>query len=185
MKNPIASISMASGRPGKTCKPVLTRDLGGIAWSDGTSHLLLDPRDFIARLVPLVPPPRKHQVRYFGLLAPSAKLRSSVVPEPPACDDDAQLELVAVNNPTAAGRPLRSRVQRIGWARLIERVFGADPLECPRCRRALRIVSVIMEPRAIQAILAARGCAPALSADHSARGPPQMQLAFEQTRDAT
>ncbi len=86
-------------------------------WSDGTSHLLLDPRDFIARLVPLVPPPRKHQLRYHGLLAPAAALRAAVVPEPPARDDDAQLDLPSTGNATTSDRPLRTRVQRIGWAR--------------------------------------------------------------------
>ena len=152
-------------------------------WSDGTSHLILEPRDFIARLVPLVPPPRKHQLRYHGVLAPAAPLRAAVVPEPPARDDDAQLELPAAgtgNTPTS-DRPLRPREQRIGWARLMRRVLGVDPLECPNCQRTMRLVRVVMEPAAIRAILAARGEESPFLADHSARGPPssQMQLAFE------
>jgi hypothetical protein len=39
-------------------------------WSDGTSHIVLTPMDFLARLVALIPPPRKNQIRYFGIWAP-------------------------------------------------------------------------------------------------------------------
>ncbi len=66
----------------------------------------------------------------------------------------------------------------------MRRVLDVDPLECPRCHGTMRLVSVVMEPGAIRTILATRGCAPRLSADHSARGPPQMQLALEQNRGA-
>ncbi|MDA1095521.1 MAG: transposase [Acidobacteria bacterium] len=55
-------------------------------WSDGTTHIELTPRDFIARLVPLIPAPRRNQVRYHGVLAPNAAWRDEVielVPPPP------------------------------------------------------------------------------------------------------
>ena len=37
---------------------------------DGTTHVLFEPLDFIARLAALVPRPRTHLVRYHGLFAP-------------------------------------------------------------------------------------------------------------------
>ncbi len=45
----------------------------------------MEPRELIERLVPLIPPPRAHQVRYHGILAPAASLRDRIVPcgEPP------------------------------------------------------------------------------------------------------
>jgi hypothetical protein len=45
-------------------------------WRDGTTHIAMERSDLIGRLVPLIPPPRAHQVRYHGILAPCASLRS-------------------------------------------------------------------------------------------------------------
>ncbi len=41
-------------------------------WRDGTTHILMERSERIERLIPLIPPPRAHQVRYHGILAPSA-----------------------------------------------------------------------------------------------------------------
>jgi hypothetical protein len=49
----------------------LTRD-GRVAYAlktpyrDGTTHVILEPKDFIARLAGLVPGPRSHLTRYHG-----------------------------------------------------------------------------------------------------------------------
>jgi hypothetical protein len=52
-------------------------------WRDGTSHILMERSELIDRLVPLIPPPRAHQVRYHGILAPCASRRDRVVPARP------------------------------------------------------------------------------------------------------
>ena len=57
-------------------------------WRDGTTHILMERRELIDRLVPLVPPPRAHQVRYHGILAPSASQRDRVVPAEPVDELD-------------------------------------------------------------------------------------------------
>jgi hypothetical protein len=49
-------------------------------WRDGTTHILMERRELLERLAPLIPPPRAHQVRYHGILAPCAAGRSVVVP---------------------------------------------------------------------------------------------------------
>jgi len=49
-------------------------------WRDGTTHILMERRELIERLVPLIPPPRAHQTRYHGILAPCASQRDWVVP---------------------------------------------------------------------------------------------------------
>jgi ribosomal protein S27AE len=49
-------------------------------WRDGTSHILMERSELIDRLVPLIPPPRAHQLRYHGILAPCASQRDRVVP---------------------------------------------------------------------------------------------------------
>jgi hypothetical protein len=41
----------------------------------------MERSELIERLVPLIPPPRAHQVRYHGILAPSASMRAQIVPQ--------------------------------------------------------------------------------------------------------
>lgn len=36
-------------------------------WADGTTHLVFTPREFLERLVPLVPRPRVNLLLYHGL----------------------------------------------------------------------------------------------------------------------
>jgi hypothetical protein len=40
----------------------------------------MERSELIERLVPLIPPPRAHQVRYHGILAPGASQRDRIVP---------------------------------------------------------------------------------------------------------
>ncbi|MBT37191.1 MAG: hypothetical protein CL938_01400 [Deltaproteobacteria bacterium] len=51
-------------------------------WRDGTTHILMERHELLERLTPLVPPPRAHQVRYHGVLAPCASARARIVPGP-------------------------------------------------------------------------------------------------------
>jgi hypothetical protein len=49
-------------------------------WRDGSTQILMERSELIERLVPLIPAPRAHQVRYHGILAPGASQRDWVVP---------------------------------------------------------------------------------------------------------
>ena len=49
-------------------------------WRDGTTHVVMERRELLERLAPLIPPPRAHQVRYHGVLAPCASGRDRMVP---------------------------------------------------------------------------------------------------------
>ena len=49
-------------------------------WRDGTTHMVFEAEELLEKLVSLVPPPRAHQVRYHGVLAPCAGQRAAVVP---------------------------------------------------------------------------------------------------------
>ncbi len=46
----------------------------------GQIEVVLHPLVLFCRLAGLVPPPRQHQVRAFGVLAPAARRRHRVVP---------------------------------------------------------------------------------------------------------
>jgi hypothetical protein len=49
-------------------------------YRDGTTHIVLEPQDLMARLAALVPPPRMHLTRYHGVLAPHSSLRAAITP---------------------------------------------------------------------------------------------------------
>jgi hypothetical protein len=50
---------------------------------DGSTHVVLEPLDFIARLAALVPRPRRNLTRFHGVFAPNFKHRSRIVPRRP------------------------------------------------------------------------------------------------------
>jgi len=49
-------------------------------YRDGTTHVIFEPEDFIARLAALVPKPRVHLTRYHGAFAPASPDRARIVP---------------------------------------------------------------------------------------------------------
>ena len=51
-------------------------------YKDGTTHIVMEPLEFMERLAALVPRPRLHLIRFHGVLAPNAKLRGKIVPAP-------------------------------------------------------------------------------------------------------
>ncbi len=48
----------------------------------GETHRVMQPEEFLARLVALIPPPRFPLVRYHGVFAPNAPWRGAIVPGP-------------------------------------------------------------------------------------------------------
>ena len=126
------------------------------SWKDGTHALVFDPLDLIARICAMIPPPRFNMIRFHGVLAPNAMLRSAVVPEPP--DDlhssqhgDQQLDFFDVPNPRMPRRP---------WAYLLKRVFAIDVTVCPKCAGSMRLVDIANTPETIAEGLAREGLAP-------------------------
>ncbi|MEZ5659453.1 MAG: transposase [Burkholderiaceae bacterium] len=115
-------------------------------WSDGTTHLVLSPIQLMQRLAALVPRPRLHLIRFHGVLAPNARLRARVVPGAPAPEHGEQGGEQDSGEPSGPGR--------IGWARLLKRVFDIDMTHCPNCGQGkLKILAAILERAAIEKIL--------------------------------
>ncbi len=42
---------------------------------------------------------------------------------------------------------------KAAWARLIRKVYEADPLECPNCKGPMRVIALIEDPQVIRRIL--------------------------------
>ncbi len=115
------------------------------AWSDGTTHLILEPLEFLSRLTSLIPPPRKNMIHYHGVFAPNSGLRKQIVPKA-ACKSPEIVEL--------ASESRSCKKQSKGWAQLLARVFQIDVLECPRCQSRMQMISFITESKVVQDILA-------------------------------
>lgn len=49
-------------------------------YRDGTTHVVFEPLDFIARLAALVPRPCVHLTRFHGVFAPNSHLRAAITP---------------------------------------------------------------------------------------------------------
>ncbi len=58
---------------------------------------------------------------------------------------------------------------RAAWARLIRKVYEADPLECPNCNGPMRVIALIEDPGIIRRILEHLG---RWAPEASERGPP-------------
>lgn len=131
-------------------------------WRDGTSAVVLEPRDLLARLAAQIPPPRMHQVRYHGVLGPCALWRRYVVASAGGAAVEASVP--CGERPDASGgadSPPRTRdpssagrARRMAWSELLRRVFAVDALRCQRCGGAMRIVAAVCEPHAVAAFLA-------------------------------
>jgi len=117
------------------------------AWRDGTTHLVMSPLEFMQRLAALVLPPPLHLIRFHGGLAPNAKLRAQVVPQAPEPLPQTA-PLAECEASCAHHRPVR-----LGWAKLLKRVFEIDMEHCPNCGGELKIIAAILEQPVIEKIL--------------------------------
>ena len=144
------------GRPAVTQKHIERRADGQYClrfkrpWSDGTAAIVLSGMELVARLAALVPPPRMHLVRYFGVFAPRARLREQVVPARPTTPTPPDCPHATTESEKESPR---ARQRRMTWAQLLKRVFEIDVLECPRCGGRMQQTSVITRPEVIRRML--------------------------------
>ena len=111
-------------------------------WSDGTSSIDLAPLALIARLAALIPSPRRHVVRYTGVISSHSSLRSQIVPVP------------AVATPEGKDKPSLPISHYISWSDLLRRTFEIDTI-CPACKSPLRLIALIKTDDTIKKILSA------------------------------
>ena len=142
-------------------------------FSDGTTHMVFRPMEFIEKLVAIIPRPRAHQVLYHGLLAPHAKRRAEIIlsAETPPSSDRRESKSAAM-----VSREVRRR--RLTWAELMRRVFAVDVLRCEGCGGNRTIIAAITQPETIRAILACLGVPTEAKRQHPSRAPPQGELCF-------
>jgi hypothetical protein len=110
-------------------------------------------------------------VRYHGVFAPAAKLRSRIVGQ------QDQMLASAMGQKVPGAKKERGRPNLL-WAELMSRVFGINVLTCPECSGQYRVIACIEDPDAIRKILSHLGLPTQGVHLKPARGPPDRQLDF-------
>jgi hypothetical protein len=163
----IARPAVATGRLALTAQGLVRYTLK-TPYRDGTTHVIFEPLDFIARLAALVPKPRVHLTRFHGVFAPHSALRAEITP---------------AGRGRSTGTVERSPAERhraLRWAQRLKRVFRIDIETCERCGGRVKIIASIEDPAVVERILAhlqQRASAPAETIPaHGPRGPPGQGL---------
>ena len=96
----------------------------------GTTQIVLEPLDLMARLAALVPKPRMHLRRYHGVFAPHSEHRAAV--RPVHRGRGAATELASEADPTKVSTP---RHVAISWARRLNASVRCADRELHALRR--------------------------------------------------
>jgi hypothetical protein len=161
-------------RPALADERITTTPDGDVAvqlrrpWGDGTTHLVFEPRAFLALLAVLVPRPRVNLLLYHGVLAPRAAWRREVVPTAASQPTGASTgDQPPAEPPCAAGDHRGWR-----WADLMRRVFAMDVLACARCGGRLRLLATLEASDATRRILRHLGHPTEVPPPTPTRAPP-------------
>ena len=144
LRPPLSNDRLSEAGPGRYAVRLKT------PWRDGTIGIVLDGVELLGRLAVLIPPPRVRTIRYFGVLAPHAKLRPLVVPRGKAAKSNSCEKHGSDSDEPTPGQKRR----RIAWAELLRRVWEVDVLACPRCHGRLQHVTVLTNPASIRRLVA-------------------------------
>ena len=114
-------------------------------YRDGTTHVIFEPLDFIARLAALVPKPRVNLTRFHGVFAPNSKHRALVTPAKRGKGNQ-------VRGADEPATPAQRRAS-MTWAQRLKRVFNIDIETCSACGGAMKVIACIEDPVVIKQII--------------------------------
>jgi len=137
---------------------------------NGTTHVIFEPLDFMARLAALVPKPRVNLTRFHGVFAPNSKHRALITPAGRGKGRKAAED--------SDDRSFAERHMAMSWAQRLKRVFNIDIEICEQCQGPVKVIACVEDPVAIRQIL--DHLAATEAAKHAlqppGRGPPQLEL---------
>jgi hypothetical protein len=110
----------------------------------GATSIELDALEWIHRITSHIPDPGRHCQRFYGAYSNRGRIRAG--PGEAETVSAPAAKLFKSDNADC------SREARSTWARLIRKIFEADPLLCS-CGGRMRIVSFITDPRVVDRIL--------------------------------
>jgi hypothetical protein len=131
--------------------------------------------EFVGRMAALIPPARKHLVRYYGALGPRSPLRRAVSMAARGKATTAELEagygVTLLGSSVRAARKAGSAAVR-AWAACLRKVFEVYPVLCVKCGGEMKLVGVILDDRELGRILAHQGWPVNYPKASPARAPP-------------
>ena len=116
---------------------------------------LFDALDFLAELTQHIPPRRVQLIRRYGLYSSRTKGRWCQMPHvaaraPEGWRESYLAEVRAPEDPNLDpldnGEEVTVNAHKRAWARLLAKVYEIDPLVCPKCGWAMRVIAVIQDP---------------------------------------
>ncbi|MBM4272030.1 MAG: transposase [Deltaproteobacteria bacterium] len=107
---------------------------------NGKSTKVFDALEWLAAMCSHIPNRGEQMVRYYGYYSNVSRGKRQE-----AGTDNAVLCILESQRDSKAFRK--------SWARLIQKIYEADPLVCPKCRGTMRIVSSIEDKEIIKVIL--------------------------------
>lgn len=108
-------------------------------YRDGTTHVIVEPLDFVARLAALVPKPRVNLTRFHGVFAPNSLHRVTITPAKRGKGARRETDTGATE---LDDRSPMERHIAMTWARRLKRVFAIDISECEKCKGPVRIIGI-------------------------------------------
>ena len=136
----------------------------------GRNFEAMDPLEWLARLADPIPDPGKHRVHFYGHYSSRIRGGRAARAEPPT--ESADGSTVTAANQTAKGRRCPP-----SWARLIHRVYQADPLVRRRCGGKLKITGYLCDSLAISRVLEELGLSPPKDAKPPPTSAPRPKVA--------
>ena len=112
-------------------------------YNDGTTHVIFNPLDFIAKLASLVPKPKVNLTRFHGVFAPNSKHRILVTP---ARRGKGRRKAIGQDKTP-------ERRTAMTWAQRLKRVFNIDVESCAYCGGPAKVIACIEDQQLIGKIL--------------------------------
>ena len=129
----------------------------GHNWKTKRNFEVFSATDFIAAAVEHIPDRYHHTIRYYGIYSNRSRgieqRRNQASPScqcahPECAPPDPPSALSTVTHPQQPNRKLRPL-----WRDLILRVWGEDPLLCPKCKSTMKVVDKVLRPEEIEFFL--------------------------------
>lgn len=133
------------------------------AFTDGTTHLLFTPGEFIEKLVALIPPPKTHLVRWGGVLAPHSPFRPLITLKP-------EIKKGFQFGAPCADEEKGTKQKNHTWSQLLARVFKIDVTKCVSCGGEMTMKAQVTESDSVRRYLKHVGLDP----DPPSRAPPKV-----------
>jgi len=134
---------------------------------------VFEPLDFLAEITQHIPNKGEHPIRCYGCYSNKTRGQRAKQAAAQAAPAETSAAAQPSGGPAAQPPPIRQSpsIDRRRWAILIQRIYQADPLRCPKCGGAMKIIAFIeaRQEEVIRKIL--RHCG--LWHDPPPRAPPK------------